>query len=64
MKKSLFWGLQDDPEFSLGRVELELLFIAAQAELLTWQLHLGVWSPGRGQIPSVPGFLASELRDC
>lgn len=38
----LFWGLRDDPEFGLGHVEFELLFIAAQAELLNWQLDLGV----------------------
>ena len=61
----LFWGLRDDPGFSLGRVEFALLFIAAQAELLNWQLDLGVWSPGRGQAEaSSPGVLASELRDC
>ena len=46
MEKFLFWGLGDDPEFSLGGVEFELLYIAAQAELPSWQLVLGAWSPG------------------
>lgn len=65
MEKFLFWGLGDDPEFSLGCVEFELLYIAAQAELLSWQLVLGAWSPGRGQVEaSSPGVLASELRNC
>lgn len=59
----LFWGLGDDPGFSLGCVEFELLILQPRQSRGAGGRAFWIWSAGRGQAEALSwGVPASELR--